>query len=290
MKKATFVPVLTSLFFLLFIETANSITISPQPYNAASTGINKTLNLNSLRSAITRSSMPIAQTATNDLNYVWLNLTGANGLFCQMAFGYRAEATNGLDDYDSTRIDGQFTLNSLIDSNASDYVIQSRALPFSVSDIVKLSFKTPIAGNYTIAVNQTMGLFSEGQNVIITDRLTGAVHNLSNSSYTFYSGSGYYTNRFAVVYQNEAASIVLSNISNAFNNDVIVYKNQTEIYVNAKGNLIKKVSVIDMNGRIITEQSNINQNDITFPIASADQMLIVNTILEDGQIITKKVL
>jgi hypothetical protein len=290
MKKATFVPVLTSLFFLLFIESANSTNVSPQPYNAASTAINKTLNLNSFNSVVKNSSVPVAQTATNDLNYVWLNLTGANGLFCQMAFGYRPEATDGVDDYDSTRIDGQFTLNSLIDSSASDYVIQSRSLPFSVSDIVKLSFKTPVAGNYTITVNQTMGLFSEGQDVIITDRVTGTVHNLSTGSYTFYSNPGYYTDRFSIVYQNAIASVILSNISNAFNNDVVVYKKKTEIHVSAKSNLINKVSVIDMNGRIVTEQNNINQNYIALPIAAVNQMLIVKTVLEDGQIITTKVL
>lgn len=283
MKKTTFVPVLISLFFLLFMENSFSANGSPQPHG---TGVAvPSVNLNWLSNAVEQSCKPMAHTANNELNYVWLNLTGANGLFCQMAFGYRAEATNGIDDYDSTRIDGQFTLSSLIESCASDYVIQSRAMPFSVSDVVKLSFRTPIAGTYTITLHQTMGLFSAGQDVIITDRMTGTVHNLSTGSYTFTSNACYETNRFAVVYQN-----ALSSVAADYKNEVVVYKKKSDLFINANSKLIKKVTVLDMTGRIIMEQNNINQNDIVLSVAVSDQVLIVNTVLEEGQIITKKVL
>lgn len=290
MKKTTFVPVLVSLLFLIFIETAFSNSVTPQPYNAVQAGGVPAVNLNWISSAVKQNAQPMSQTASNELNYVWLNLTGADGMFCQLAFGYRAEATNGVDDYDSTRIDGQFTLSTLIEASASDYVIQSRAMPFSVDDIVKLSFRTPVAGTYTIAVSQTMGLFSEGQDIIITDRLTGTVHNLRTSSYTFTSAVCYETNRFSIVYQNPAASATLSNASLDLKNEVVVFKKKTDLFINANSKLIKKVTVLDMNGRLLLEQNNINQNDVMLSVAAIDQVLIVNTVLEEGQIITKKIL
>ena len=226
-----------------------------------------------------------ALATTNDLHYIWLNLTGANGLFCQMAFGYRPEATNGVDDFDSTRIDGQFTLNTLIDASASDYVIQSRALPFTMSDVVHLSAKFPVAGTFTITVDQTLGMFSSGQDIILRDKLTGTVHNLAASSYTFSASAGYVTNRFDIAYQS-----ALSVTDVTYQNDVVAFKDASGLVVNAAGQLIKEVSVYDIQGRLLAKKSNIDQNQVAFSLLAENQMLIVSTTLDEGTVITKKIM
>lgn len=225
-----------------------------------------------------------AQTS-NDLHYIWLNLTGANGLFSQMAFGYRIEASNGVDDFDSNRIDGQFTLNTLIDASADDYVIQSRALPFSMDDVVHLSAKFPVSGTFTINVDQTLGMFSSGQDIILRDKITGTTHNLAVSSYTFSASAGYVTNRFDIAYQNALSSTDLN-----YQNDVVVYKNNSNLMINASNQLITEVSIHDIQGRLLVKKSNMNQNEVEIPISFGNQMLVVTTTLQEGQVITKKLM
>ena len=223
--------------------------------------------------------------STADLHYIWLNLTGANGLFCQMAFGYRPEATNGVDDYDATRIDGQFTLNTLIDSSANDYVIQGRAFPFTVGDVVHLSAKFPVSGTFTISIDHTMGMFLNGQDIILRDKLTGATHNLASSGYTFTAAAGYFTSRFDIVYQN-----ALANVATNYQNEVVVYKNSAALVVDAANQIISEITVYDLQGRLICKKSNVNASTFELTIASNDKLLIVNTMLEQGTVITKKVI
>ena len=306
MKNSTFLIVLSA--FLLAIEPAmpaakinsslvasikSTCPIVPKP-NKVICKTETALQAQDAKNSRSAASIPLfscvapvttVAASTADLHYIWLNLSGANGLFCQMAFGYRPEATNGVDDYDATRIDGQFTLNTLIDASANDYVIQSRALPFTMGDVVHLSAKFPVSGTFTINIDHTMGMFLSSQDIIIRDKLTGTIHNLATSEYTFTANAGYVTNRFDIVYQN-ALSVADTN----YQNEVVVYKNNTTFVVDASNQIISEIAVYDLQGRLLSKKSNVNLNKTEFAIESDDKLLIVSTTLEQGTVITKKIM
>ncbi len=224
----------------------------------------------------------------DEVNFMWLNLIGDNEQFSQIALGYRSNASDNVDEFDAVRIDGQTTLSSLINSSTSDYVIQSRAVPFNSNDSVPLSIKISTPGNYSIILDHTSGLFNGIQDVYLKDNLTNVVTNLTTSnSYNFTSNSGVTSNRFEIIYQNS----ILSNSSNEFNtNGIIVYKNNSDIVVNSVNTEIENIKVFDITGRLLFNKSNVNKLEYRFNLGATNEVVIVKTTLVDGKVITKKII
>ncbi len=136
----------------------------------------------------------------------WINLTNSNGLFSQIMVGYMTNATNGIDNgIDGKRIkDNATALSSLLDNE--EFTIQGKALPFDTNDTVPLNFKTDLAGNFTISIDNVDGLFADGQQIFLKDNSLQETHNLSQAEYNFYSDAGNFNNRFEIVYQNSFLS------------------------------------------------------------------------------------
>jgi hypothetical protein len=133
---------------------------------------------------------------------IWLNATNTNGAFSQMLVGYMAGATNGVDPKIDGRYinDGVIALNSLI--SGVQYAIQGRALPFTPTDVVPLSFTATTAGSYTIAIDHVDGIFvNPNKKVYLKDNQTNTRHDLRLGSYTFTATSGTTTSRFELVFQ-----------------------------------------------------------------------------------------
>ncbi len=231
----------------------------------------------------------VAPNLENELNYIWLNLIGENDQFCQMALGNRTSATNCVDDYDSTRIDGQFTLNSLICSDINDYVIQSRAMPFNADERVALSIRIANAGYCTLFLDHTIGLFSNPtQAIYLHDVFTNTYSNLRIGSYTFYTTSGVFNQRFEVVYNSTFTT--LSSLTNtSIENNLLVYKNLSDIILNSGNATISNVKIFDTSGRLLLEKEGVNGSEIRLNIGTTNQVVLVKVILSEGQVITKKI-
>ncbi len=215
---------------------------------------------------------------------IWLNLTNNDGFFCQTMIAYSSNATNEFDP----AIDGHFLqeeptrISSLI--NEEEYVIQGRA-PFEILDIVPLGFKSSTAGNYTIAIDNVDGLFSDGQMIYLKDNLLNTEHNLSNESYSFNTDSGLFNSRFEIVYQP-----TLSTQNPTLLNNLIVYKQDQDIVINSSNIDIKNVNVYDLSGRLLLEKKNVNEKSIRFTLETANQVLIVKVLTQDELITTKKII
>jgi hypothetical protein len=201
--------------------------------------------------------------------------------------GYITNATQGVDNaIDGKYInDGDIALTSLIDN--TPYAIQARALPFDATDVVPMQFKVTTAGEYSIGIDHTDGLFAGTQEAYLRDNLTGVIHNLNTGSYTFASESGTFTSRFELIYQ-----IPLGYIQPVFNtNQVIVYKNNTdEIVVNTGDVLMNSVKVFDIRGRLLEEKKGINASQTTLRGGSANEVLLIQVTSQDGITVTKKVI
>jgi hypothetical protein len=216
---------------------------------------------------------------------VWLNLTNTTGAFSQALVAYIADATPGVDIYDGKYInDSPIALTS--DINNEEYTIQGRPA-FDASDVVALNFKTNVAGNYTIAIDHTDGLFTIGQDIYLVDSKTGAETNLKTEAYTFAAVSGVDNARFSLKYQK-----TLKVDAPSFNeNSVAVYKNKSTLYVNSGAVAIANIKVFDIQGRLIAEQKNVKSNTATISnLKATQQVLIVKVTGQDNSVVSKKVL
>ncbi len=224
---------------------------------------------------------------TSERHTIWLNLTNNAGVFAQMAAGYRVNATNDVDDFDAANLnDGVATIGSYL--NDKNYIIQAKAVPFSVSDVIPLSLKVPADGNYDITIDHVDGLFVGGnQAVYLHDLFANSYTNLNLGSYTFAATAGTFNNRFEITYTANA----LSNLANDFNeNSLILYKNNNEIVINSGNISIVNVKIYDIQGRLLVDKNNSNTNEVRLNVNTANQIVLVKTTLLEGQVITKKII
>lgn len=231
--------------------------------------------------------LPYSTQTSIERHRIWLNLTNDSGLFSQMMVGYMANASDEVDAF----IDGKYIGDSEIALSSwlaeEEYVIQGKALPFETSDVVPLVFKTNLAGNYTIDLGLTDGLFAEGQALFLRDYLNGTVHDLRNAPYAFTSEIGVFSNRFELVYENTPLS--LSDVD--YSNTVIVATGSNQLKIKSTLELISKISVFDVLGRTLFESATIQNHEFSVPgLIPSNQALFVKIVINNGQTVIRKVI
>jgi hypothetical protein len=237
---------------------------------------------------VTNNANQFLRSTTVEKNRLWLNLkTGTGTDINQILVGYITGATQGVEsNYDGLSFGntGSF-LSSKIDG--ADYAIQGRSLPFDSSDIVPLGFKASTAGNYTIALTNSDGLFDGNQEVFLQDNLMGITHDIIGSAYSFSSQIGTFDARFSLVYTNTLGV----DESNFAPNSVKVYKEGEWFRVKTNGIVMQEVRVFDLAGRLIFKQSGINDSTTLLEgLSQVNQMLLVKIISQENQTITVKVI
>ncbi|MGK4567507.1 T9SS sorting signal type C domain-containing protein [Flavobacterium sp. 3HN19-14] len=227
------------------------------------------------------------RTATNDKSRIWLNLSSSTAFMNQMLVGYLEGATVGVDQSVDGKLidDNSTTLSNLIDNNT--YTIQGRPMPFENTDVVALNFKAVSADTYVIGIDHVDGLFADDQAIYIKDNITGIVHNIKESNYSFASEAGTFTNRFAIVFQNTNLGIENPTLNS---DNVVAYVKNDILNINAGSTIIKDVKVFDLRGRMISEKSNINTTVTSIDnLKVAQQVLLIQITSKDNQTVTKKI-
>lgn len=222
-------------------------------------------------------------------NRIWINLVNNNGLFSQALIAYTSNSTLDLDSKDAL-ISGATASSAILSSvinSQPNYIIQGRG-DFIESDVVPLSLKAPVAGDYTISLADFDGTIFENveQDIYLKDNYTNTITNLKQDSYTFATNIGDFLNRFEILYQNT----VLSN--NDFNADAfIVYsQNDNNIVVNGANQVLSAIKIFDARGRLLSESKNINANEFIVNITASNELLLVQITDESGSIVTKKII
>jgi hypothetical protein len=217
-------------------------------------------------------------------NRLWITISNAQGAYNQILVGYITNATNGFDDlFDGKPFAASNVLSLYSLSGTDKYTIQGRALPFNENDVIPLGYKTTIAGDFTIALEDFDGLF-QNEDVFLTDTFSNMTQNLKNNAYTFSSPIGTFDNRFQIVYGNQ-----LGIDQPVFNErSVVVYKQGQEIVVNAGKVVMSKVQVYDIRGRLLIEKENINASEVRLSAAESNQVLIVRITDLENNTVTKK--
>lgn len=221
-------------------------------------------------------------------NRVWLNISNATGAYDEALVGYITGATNSFDslfDGKTFPAGNVVSIYSVLDS--VDYSIQGRALPFNQSDAVPLGITTDIGGDFSINLEKFDGLF-EHQDVYLLDKSTGLYHNLKSGGYNFTIVSGTYNNRFELRFTN--GTLGTDNPISA-GNSVRIIKTGKHIEISAGAFNIEKVQVFDLLGKALYKADDINSNQFsTADFNIATQILIVKVGLDNGEMITKKVI
>lgn len=219
---------------------------------------------------------------------LWLNLQNADGLFGQQLIAYFDETTLGFD----WGYDGRVNLtNNYVSfysmAGGEKYKIQARPT-FEASDIVPLGYFSAVSGQFTISIDKKEGVFDTDQNVYLEDRDMNIIHDLKQSPYTFTTNFGRYENRFLLRYTNEALS---TPDFETLASSVVVATNHGEMTIKSYIENIQEVTVYDVLGRQLFFAKEINnKNFITSDITKSYQALIVKITLENGTIVTRKII
>ena len=224
--------------------------------------------------------------ATPELDFVWLNLLRTAEQKAQMAVGYRAEASNGVDRFDAcTFNDAQIALSSLI--NNVGYTIESRATPdANTADIIPLQVRTPFNATYVIELDHSSGfLQNEDTKIYLKDKANSLLIDLKQSGYSFSAVAGNFKDRFELHIGTKAVQNAAAQSAG-----FVVYKDNTELVLNSGMNIMSSVKVYDILGRLYYEKSNVNASELRFSGSKSNEVLIIKTTFTNGEQVVKKVL
>ena len=219
-------------------------------------------------------------------NRYWIKLKNKDAVsFGQNLIAYLDGATVGYDNgYDGLFInDVKTTLLTL--SGDKEVVIQARP-EFNNQDVLPLIFKTDVAGTYTINLAETEGLFNNGQEILLKDKVTGLTQILNNASYSFTTIEGSFTDRFEISYQNSLAV----STPNFNENNVVVYKKNQALVISSGNVIIDNVKVYDIQGRLLFDKTKVNASELKISTNTTNEILLVKIILKNSEVVTKKVI
>jgi hypothetical protein len=179
----------------------------------------------------------------------------------------------------------------LIDAtNDKKFAIQGKDTnSLALDEVIPLGFYTSIdeATLYKISIADLEGDFMNDNTVYIKDNLMNIIHDLNLNDYTFTSETGEFNNRFEIVFQPEALSL-LDNVLST--NDVsIVELSNGDVNISVgKNKTITSVDILDILGRTIYRLRGQNSTE-TYNLSQLSKATYMARItLSNGQVITKK--
>ncbi|PXY44567.1 PKD-like domain-containing protein [Flavobacterium hydrophilum] len=219
---------------------------------------------------------------------LWLNMTNSGGAFKQTLIGYVEGATNSYDkSFDGLTFDGNSYADFYSVNEASNMTIQGRALPFSDADVVPLGYRSTIAGDFTIAIDQADGNLAT-QRIYLEDKQTGTINELTAKNYTFKTKAGTFNNRFVLRYTNKTLG---TGDFETVDDAVWVLAQNKTVTVNSTTENIDKVFIYDISGKQLYKKVDVgNLQLIIQNLPFAQQVLLVKIVLDNGYETTKKVI
>ncbi|MBZ4035596.1 T9SS sorting signal type C domain-containing protein [Flavobacterium sp. 17A] len=221
-------------------------------------------------------------------NRIWLSFTNTQGAYKQLLLGYIEGATNGIDiDYDATTMSSNSYVDFYTINESKKFTIQGRALPFVNTDVIPLGYKTTIAGEFTIAIEDADGFF-DSQEVYLEDLTTSKIINLRTENYKFKTEIGTFTDRFKLRYTSK--TLGNEEFEDLENSVVVSIKNKV-LKINSSKEEIKEVSIYNVGAQLMYTKNNVNSSELVISnLNSSNQVLLVKVTLENGYSFSKKVI
>lgn len=275
---------------------SNSGSIAPNGFIASGQGFlveaqNNTTSLvfNNLMRNKTHVNTSFFRLQNSLSDRIWLNLTNPDGLFSQQLIGYFETTSTGFDlGYDGLVTDAKSYINFYSVANLEPYKIQSRGA-FSESDIVPLGYNTAANGLFTISIDNKEGVLNDvSTQIYLKDNELNIYHNLKAAPYDFTTVYGTYNSRFEIHYTNPTLG---NSVNDLQNNAISVVSANDKTIIKSEGLRIDKVLVYDMLGRALFTKNEINSREFSITnMQWSKQTLIVKVILENGEVVTKKII
>lgn len=223
-----------------------------------------------------------------EVNRLWLNLSNTEDAFKQLLVGYAEGASNSYDhNYDATTMAGNSFIDFYTINEAKKLTVQARALPFDNTDTVPLGYKTTVSSELTISIDHADGFFNK-QAVYLEDKTTGTITDLRASNYTFKTAAGTFTERFVLRYTNK--TLGTDDFENVENGVLVSIKSKVINAVSGTEN-IKEVQIYTIGGQLLYNKSKIDAKELEITnLHSSNQVLLVKVILENGHVVTKKII
>lgn len=218
----------------------------------------------------------------------WLKLSSASGVNSKILVGYVANATTGIDNGIDGKLlaDNSAVLYTLAD--AAQLMIQGRPVPFTNTDVVPVGYKAFAAGTYTISLENFDGLFANGQNIYLKDKVSNTIHNLNSGAYSFASNAGTFDGRFEIVYVEDGALGTDNPAVTADN--IVVFKDGSALSIAAGTTEIASVAIYDIRGRLLYQNNAVNATETSITtLQAAQQVLVVQVTTAQNVKISKKV-
>ncbi|WP_427875542.1 T9SS sorting signal type C domain-containing protein [Flavobacterium sp. MMS24-S5] len=229
-----------------------------------------------------------AKEAAIEVNRLWLNLSNTDDAYKQILIGYAEGATNSFDyNYDAVTLAGNTYVDFYTINEAQKLSIQARSLPFDNTERIPLGYKSVAETQLTISIDHADGFFNK-QAVYLEDKTTGTITDLRATNYTFKTGIGTFTDRFVLRYTNK--TLGTDDIESLENSVLISVKNKT-VSITCSKETIKDVTIFNVGGQLVYSKYKVNSSELQITnLHSSDQVLLVKVTLENGSIITKKVI
>jgi hypothetical protein len=245
-------------------------------------------NTQFLKSAGGAKSAKTISTNKLDKNRIWLNLTNTGGAFKQTLIGYITGATNAYESaYDGNSFNGNAFVDFYSINEDKNLAIQGRALPFDENDVVPLGYKSKIAGDFKIAIDQVDG-FLVNNRIFLEDKLLEKIQDLSEAPYDFSTEVGTFNDRFILTYSNK--TLATADFQTLENQVVISNKNK-EIKISTSVEIIDKVFIYDFLGRQIYQKTDIATNELVISnLIQSNQALIVKVVLQNAGTVSQKLI
>ena len=244
---------------------------------------------NSMR--VTGSNNTFMRPTTTNLDRVWLNLTDETDLFRQILVSFHDNATDTYQDgQDSQRLENgnDADFYSVIDGDQRRFAIQNLAT-FNDTKIVKLGVEIVEQGNYTISIDNVIGIFDTTQNIYLYDYQTNILHNLSNSSYIFTSNIiDNQEDRFELRFRTGALSV-----NNPILDSIEIYPNPSngKFYINWDNAHNLDITLYNISGKKISENEFTYQdNKYILDLNNYTKGIYFVKLHSDSQTITKKLI
>ncbi len=229
--------------------------------------------------------------SSNEKHRFWLNLLTPTTPTNRILVGYTEAATMGEDLlFDAETVLGETSAGvySMIDDDY--FLIQGRALPFAVTDIIPLSVKTIESGSHTLALHAVDGIFeTDNQTIYLKDNVLGFTHDLTAQPYTFTLEPGTYNDRFEIVFIPSTLSI--DDHQSLSNTITITELTEDLVQFNVDGpHSIKHIAIIDINGRLVYSLEGHNSTEVYNLSKLSQAAYMAKITLSNGQVLSKKAL
>jgi hypothetical protein len=226
--------------------------------------------------------------SSSEKDRIWLNLQNSVGMFSQQLIAYFEETTLDYDwAYDGrvNQCNNYVSFYSI--AGLEKYKIQARPT-FDISDIVPLGYSSAVSGEFSMSIDNKEGIFNvETTPVYLEDLELQIIHDLRASPYTFTTNSGIFENRFLLRYTS-----ALNNPNfETLNNSVVVANNDGKIIIKSFNESIQDITVYDILGRLLLDARGISKTEfMTSNISNSNQAVVVKIKLDNGVIVTRKIL